>query len=255
MYKYAKDTYNGSIENPEYDGIGRRQKSKGGKEFTGVPGIRKIGGSSGINRRRRMDNNNYSSNQSRNLSNNVSNSSLKTMNNNNHNNSHNNNSNNNGNNMYNNSVLNAKLEEIKKENIILKNEKNILENKLNDMNKEYDNLVKTAADIEKERDFYFEKVLKVEQICKEFSDQSLPLINKIYNLLYQNDNTNTAPPAGINTSNIPPENPIQMDRIDNDTEMNNNGNANTNENIVHETNMDTNIQNNHANEQQMMIDQ
>merc|ERR1719474_801932 len=35
MYKYARDTYNGDPDEPTYDAIGRRSRSKGGKEFTG----------------------------------------------------------------------------------------------------------------------------------------------------------------------------------------------------------------------------
>merc|ERR1712129_557537 len=35
MYKYARDTYNGDPDDPTYDAIGRRSKSKGGKDFTG----------------------------------------------------------------------------------------------------------------------------------------------------------------------------------------------------------------------------
>merc|ERR1712129_270183 len=35
MYKYSRDTYNGDPDDPTYDAIGRRSKSRGGKDFTG----------------------------------------------------------------------------------------------------------------------------------------------------------------------------------------------------------------------------
>merc|ERR1719175_594939 len=38
MYKYARDTYNGDIDDPTYDAIGRRSKSKGGRDYPGSRG-------------------------------------------------------------------------------------------------------------------------------------------------------------------------------------------------------------------------
>merc|ERR1712087_1032352 len=35
MYKYARDTYNGDPDDPTYDALGRRSKSKGGRDYTG----------------------------------------------------------------------------------------------------------------------------------------------------------------------------------------------------------------------------
>ncbi|ETO15828.1 hypothetical protein RFI_21535 [Reticulomyxa filosa] len=46
-------------------------------------------------------------------------------------------------------------------------------------------LTNVAKEIEKERDFYFRKVCEVEELCKSYGDQSLPLLEKIYNSLYQ----------------------------------------------------------------------
>merc|ERR1712204_45237 len=57
MYKYARDSYNGDPDEPTYDALGRRSKSKGGRDYTG---------SSSSSNARRASNQRRSANSNRN---------------------------------------------------------------------------------------------------------------------------------------------------------------------------------------------
>lgn len=69
--------------------------------------------------------------------------------------------------------------------------------KMEKLDKDHSELVNVARDIEKERDFYFKKVVSVEQLCKSHPDQELELLKSIYKVLYQTDDANAteAPPS------------------------------------------------------------
>lgn len=67
--------------------------------------------------------------------------------------------------------------------------------KMKQLDRDHSELVNVARDIEKERDFYFKKVVTVEQICKQHPEQDMGLLQKIYTVLYQTDDGGTAPNA------------------------------------------------------------
>lgn len=181
MYKYGRDTYNGDPDDPTYDAIGRRQKSKGGKDYTGS----KNNNNNNRNNRMRGKENNRSNrpisassrNQYRSQSQRGSVSSM-TM----------NKRNNNINNNNNNDAFNQReLEALKNENQQLTESRNALQLKMTSLQQEHDELSNVAKDIEVERDFYFNKVVAIEQILKKEENQDTPLLKSIYELLYQTD--------------------------------------------------------------------
>jgi RP/EB family microtubule-associated protein len=205
MYQYAHQVYNGDCDNPQYSALERRSKSKGGKEY-------------GSKFARRHYNSNFKTIKDNNApkeSNNLS--SIRQINNN-----HNINVNNQnhsssklepfvpqskyvetGHSNIRNDVEDFKreLDELRQENTKLQTHNSVLENKM-------ESLGDVAKDIEKERDFYFNKVLKIESILKDCSDQSIPLIKTIFDILYQvdeeinNENKNTGNIQDIVENNV-----------------------------------------------------
>jgi len=59
-----------------------------------------------------------------------------------------------------------------------------LRNKLRTLDNEHKDLSRVAKDIEKERDFYFNKVLQVEEVCKASADANQEYVQKILKILY-----------------------------------------------------------------------
>merc|ERR1712129_512493 len=59
--------------------------------------------------------------------------------------------------------------------------------KLDGIQSEHEEISTIAKDIEKERDFYFSKVVAIENILKTQSDQEMPLLKTVYELLYQTE--------------------------------------------------------------------
>jgi RP/EB family microtubule-associated protein len=183
FYKYARDTYNGDPDEPAYDARGRRAKSKGGRDYSGsknaknAPIARKNGRSSvsanngnGSRAPRPISAQNksgYGANQSNINIRNQSNSSL---------------------NGRQRSADNEELQSLRSENQRLLESYNEAQQKFDQSMKEQEELENIARDIEKERDFYFNKVLAIEQLLKEQPDQSLPVIADVFKILYQTDN-------------------------------------------------------------------
>jgi len=173
MYKYARDTYNGDPDDPSYDALGRRAKSKGGKDFTGS--------TSNKNPRKRRKESNavtdtyrppsaknkpYKLNRAKSQ---INSGSLAT----------NSNKKNGG--------MSAELEQLKNENQALTASRDGLQAKMDGALAEHEELSKIAKDIEKERDFYFNKVCAVEALLKEQPDQDAPIIKKIFEILYETE--------------------------------------------------------------------
>jgi len=211
MYQYAHQVYNGDCDNPQYNAYERRSKSKGGKEYASKFSRRQF------SNLRTNNNNNNNNNNSSNNSNHVrdaSSSFIRQTSNINQNQNqqsilksepfvihsqsqsqskyvettgHFNNRNND-----NNDESKRELDELRQENTKLQSQNTVLENKL-------ESLSEVAKDIEKERDFYFNKVLKIESILKDFEDQSIPLVKTIFDILYQVDEENN---ENKNTDNI-----------------------------------------------------
>eukprot|EP01083_Nonionella_stella_P174638 605936_1 len=182
MYKYCRDTYNGDPDEPTYDASGRRGKSKGGREYTGSSSStnpRRRGGkenSRGNNRPTSAASNarNYKSYRSGTQS---QRGSIST------NNKRGIPSNNNANN--NNNLRD--LEELRNENKRLTATKDAVQSKLDGLQTEHDELSNIAKDIEKERDFYFNKVVAIESILKQEPNQESSLLKSVYELLYQTE--------------------------------------------------------------------
>mmetsp|Transcript_13114 Transcript_13114/g.20805 ORF Transcript_13114/g.20805 Transcript_13114/m.20805 type:complete len:339 (+) Transcript_13114:50-1066(+) len=206
MYKYARDTYNGDPDEPTYDAMGRRSKSKGGKEYSGS--------SSGAmaKARPRAAGNNRSSktNISSGRDARDSQSSLgggggaarpisastrtqfragapsqprgsacsSTG---------------GGGGGGNQAVLEREIDELRSENKRLADSRDGLQRSLMSLQSEHDRLSNVAKDIEAERDFYFNKVVAIEQILKKEVDQNAPLLRSVYEILY-NGSSQPPPP-------------------------------------------------------------
>jgi len=204
MYQYAHQVYNGDCDNPQYNALERRSKSKGGKEYAVKLSRRQFS-----NPRTRENNSNNTSHVrdgSTSFIRQTSNNNIHTQNQSSilksepfviqqpsqskymetHFNNRNNESNDDS---------KREFDELRQENSKLQTQNTILENKL-------ESLSDVAKDIEKERDFYFNKVLKIESILKEFEDQSMPLVKTIFDILYQVDEENVNN-ENKNTDNIP----------------------------------------------------
>jgi len=222
MYKYAHEVYNGDADNPEYDAVEARSKSKGGKEFSGSAksgmaksNARKVGNSSRVStapdgnasnihltthvagttktgstkldvnpRRNTQRNKNEGSDDEVTNMTEEKNTRINQK----------NVSSENGNSAK--IADNQELETLKQENKVLRD-------KCQQMQADNQELTTVAKEIEKERDFYFRKVCEIEELCKSHSDQTLPLLEKIYNSLYQAcDETIEAPSNENETPNI-----------------------------------------------------
>jgi len=171
MYKYSRDTYNGDPDDPTYDAIGRRSKSRGGKDYTGSSNKNrkpKRGGSrptSANNKQykpKRTANTNTGGQRGAALSNN---------------------------NNKKNQAMNAELDQLKNENQALMQSKDEMQTKMDGMSGELEELTKIAKDIENERDFYFNKVVAIENILKDQKEVDLEtsVMKQVFEILYQND--------------------------------------------------------------------
>merc|ERR1712130_485772 len=69
----------------------------------------------------------------------------------------------------------------------LSESKEALQQKIDALSSEHEELTNIAKDIEKERDFYFNKVVAIEDILKQEQNQETPLLKGIYELLYQTE--------------------------------------------------------------------
>merc|ERR1712087_921807 len=69
----------------------------------------------------------------------------------------------------------------------LREERDGVKAKLDGVQAEHEEISTIAKDIEKERDFYFSKVVAIENILKTQSDQEAPLLKQVYELLYQTE--------------------------------------------------------------------
>merc|ERR1712129_163724 len=167
MYKYARDTYNGDPDDPTYDAIGRRSKSKGGKDFTGSSNKNKKRRGKENSRSNRLapsaNSSKYGGSKSANRS---ANSSQRG-------------SVNNGNSQQM-KAMHAELEDLKNENQALVADRDGLQSKLDGVAAEHDELSNIAKDIEKERDFYFNKVVAIENLLKAETDQDNALLKQIF---------------------------------------------------------------------------
>lgn len=175
MYKYARDTYNGDPDDPSYDAIGRRSKSKGGKDYTGS--LKPRG-----NSHRNVNRNNRTSARPTSASNKHQGSNAAPY--------------KSGTQSQRGSVLatqpqtqmnSQQLEELQDENKRLAESRDTLQLKLNALQTEHEELSTVAKDIEVERDFYFNKVCAIEQILKDEADQNSELLKAIYEVLYQTE--------------------------------------------------------------------
>lgn len=192
MYKYSRDTYNGDPDEPTYDAIGRRSKSKGGKDYRGS-------GGNGSSKRRGKENNRYSnrpiSASTRNSSNSRGYQSQRgSMNNNNKRGQGMTNNNNNSN--------RRELEELRNENKRLTESRDAVQVKFDTLKSEHDELSTIAKDIEKERDFYFNKVVAIESLLKQEPNQESALLKSIYELLYQTEEDQQNDQQQTNNDNI-----------------------------------------------------
>jgi len=180
MYKYARDTYNGDPDEPTYDAVGRRSKSKGGRDYTGSSNNSRArrkqprGGNGKENRSSRPTSaamqrgGNGPSRQSKGrerTDRGDRQSASENM----------------------NSAAMAELEQLRNENKALREECEGVKAKLDGIQSEHEEISTIAKDIEKERDFYFSKVVAIENILKTQSDQEAPLLKQVYELLYQTE--------------------------------------------------------------------
>merc|ERR1719419_783731 len=76
----------------------------------------------------------------------------------------------------------------------LSQDKVLLQDKHHQLEKEYQNVQNVAKEIEKERDFYFQKVVQVEALTKELPDQESDFVKSILKILYATDDASPRPP-------------------------------------------------------------
>merc|ERR1719229_2076286 len=82
-------------------------------------------------------------------------------------------------------AMHAELEDLKNENQALVADRDGLQMKLDGVAAEHEELSNIAKDIEKERDFYFNKVVAIENLLKAEPNQDSPLLKQIYEILYE----------------------------------------------------------------------
>jgi len=167
MYKYARDTYNGDPDEPTYDARGRRCKSKGGRDYTGSssassnarpPRPRRTNSHGKENRSTARPTSAAMQRQSKGRS-----SDRQSAN------------------------SNVEMEQLRSENKQLRADYEGVKTKLDGVQAEHEEMSAIAKDIEKERDFYFAKVVAIENILKSEGDQDTPLLKGLYELLYQTE--------------------------------------------------------------------
>merc|ERR1712204_35794 len=88
-----------------------------------------------------------------------------------------------------NQAMNAELDQLKNENQALMQSKDEMQTKMDGMSGELEELTKIAKDIENERDFYFNKVVAIENILKDQKEVDLetPVMKQVFEILYQNE--------------------------------------------------------------------
>jgi len=167
MYKYARDTYNGDPDEPTYDARGRRCKSKGGRDYTGSsaassnarpPRPRRTNSHGKENRSSARPTSAAMQRQSKGRG-----SDRQSAN------------------------SNVEMEQLRSENKQLRADYEGVKTKLDGVQAEHEEMSAIAKDIEKERDFYFAKVVAIENILKSEGDQDTPLLKGLYELLYQTE--------------------------------------------------------------------
>jgi len=177
MYKYARDTYNGDPDEPTYDALGRRAKSKGGKDYTGS--------SNNSRRPQRKENRSRNAKENRSSNSRPTSASLKG--------SHSRpykggrQDRNDRGNSNSNQQSQHEVEQLRNENKQLREERDGVKQKLDGIQAEHEEISTIAKDIEKERDFYFSKVVAIENILKAQHNQEAPLLKSVYELLYQTE--------------------------------------------------------------------
>jgi len=183
MYKYCHDMYSGDPNHPDYDAVQRRSSSKGGDSIgTGSSSHKSITKKSTATPvHRPVGKENIKENiMARPPSAKIPSLQKGT-------NSNNNQTQSSGNDSNDISKLRQELEDVRQENADLQASQQAMETKLNSIQHEHDELTNVAKDIEKERDFYFGKVLQVESMCKSHEDPNFPLIQAVLNILYATD--------------------------------------------------------------------
>jgi len=187
MYKYARDTYNGDPDDPTYDAIGRRSKSKGGRDYTGSTaksgnrrpnrGSRPTSAASRALGRSTASNTNTNRVRGGRQRGNGGGSG--------------------GNGGSGGSrVSDEEVQRLRDENRRLEESVGELQDKCEAMQGQHDEIEKIAKDIENERDFYFNKVVAIENKLKQEPDQDTPLLKAIYDILYQTEDDMRSPSAG-----------------------------------------------------------
>merc|ERR1711971_460678 len=88
-----------------------------------------------------------------------------------------------------NQAMNAELDQLKNENQALIQSKDEMQTKMDGMSGELEELTKIAKDIENERDFYFNKVVAIENMLKDQKEVDLEtsVMKQVFEILYQND--------------------------------------------------------------------
>merc|ERR1719317_1104679 len=79
------------------------------------------------------------------------------------------------------------MEQLRSENKQLRADYEGVKTKLDGVQAEHEEMSAIAKDIEKERDFYFAKVVAIENILKSEQEQETPLLKGLYELLYQTE--------------------------------------------------------------------
>merc|ERR1719461_2371108 len=75
----------------------------------------------------------------------------------------------------------------------LEQEKGQLQDKHHQLEKEFQNVQNVAKEIEKERDFYFQKVVQVEALTKKLPDQESDFVKSILKILYATEDGSSQP--------------------------------------------------------------
>merc|ERR1712053_21985 len=75
----------------------------------------------------------------------------------------------------------------------LEQEKSQLQDKHHQLQKEFQNVQNVAKEIEKERDFYFQKVVQVEALTKKLPDQESDFVKSILKILYATEDGSSQP--------------------------------------------------------------
>jgi len=194
MYKYARDTYQGDPDEPTYDAIGRRSKSKGGRDFTGSskPGGRRTKSSRPTSAASRGTARTYTGKSAVAGNRNTSSGRQRGPN------------GQSGGGGGRSNVNDQELEQLRNENKRLNESRDELQSKVDTLEQSQGEIEKIAKDIENERDFYFNKVVAIENRLKEEQSQDSQLLKHLFEILYQTEedarNSLSVPPQGNETA-------------------------------------------------------